>query len=65
MRHGDKKVNALYFDGSVRAMSAADMWTDPNPWHPTGTVWSDGENTQESIRFMQAQGGGRDVVKIY
>lgn len=65
MRHGDRKANVLYFDSSVRPMSAADMWTNPNPWHPTGTIWVDGDNTQESIRFMQAQGGGRDVVKIY
>ncbi len=65
MRHGDHKVNALYFDASVRSMTAEEMWTNPNPWHPTGTVWTDGDNTEESIRFMQEQGRGRSVVKIY
>ncbi len=65
MRHGERKVNALYFDGSVRSMAAIDMWTNPNPWHPTGTVWNDADNTDESIQFMQDQARGRSVVKIY
>ena len=65
MRHGNRAVNALYFDGSVRAMDGIDMWTNPNPWHPTGTVWSDGENTDESIAFMREQQGNRSVAKIY
>jgi len=65
MRHGENNVNALYFDGSVRSMAATEMWRNPNPWHPTGTVWVDGDNTTESIQFMQEQGRGRSVVKIY
>lgn len=65
MRHGDRSVNAVYFDGSVRSMAATEMWRNPNPWHPTGTVWNDGDNTDESIMFMQEQGRGRSVVKIY
>ena len=65
MRHGERAVNALYFDGSVRSMNATEMWTNPNPWHPTGTIWVDGDNTEESIRFMQEQQGNRSVAKIY
>ena len=64
MRHAGQEVNALYFDGSVRGMSSKEMWTDPNPWHPTGTIWTPGENTTESIAFMQAQQGNRSVAKI-
>ena len=63
MRHGEGRVNALYFDSSVRAISQQDMWTDPNPWHPTGTVWIDGDNTEESIEFMEDQSrGGRKRI---
>lgn len=65
MRHGSNSVNALYFDSSVRPMNAPDMWRDPNPWHPTGTVWVDGDNTEESIQFMNDQARGRDLVKIW
>jgi prepilin-type N-terminal cleavage/methylation domain-containing protein/prepilin-type processing-associated H-X9-DG protein len=65
MRHGEAAVNALYFDGSVRSMNSTEMWRNPNPWHPTGTVWVNGDNTEESIQFMQEQGRGRSVVKIY
>ncbi len=65
MRHGDREVNAAYFDGSVRSLTSIEMWTDPNPWHPTGTIWTNGQNTEESIRFMEAQRGNRPVAKIY
>lgn len=65
MRHGDRQVNALYFDGSVRSVRSTEMWTNPNPWHPTGTIWIDGDNTEESIRFMEEQQGNRSVAKIY
>lgn len=65
MRHGSEEVNALYFDGSVRGMNSEAMWTDPNPWHPTGTVWTNGDNTEESIAFMENQQGNRSVAKIH
>jgi prepilin-type N-terminal cleavage/methylation domain-containing protein/prepilin-type processing-associated H-X9-DG protein len=65
MRHGNLGVNALYFDGSVRSLQAAEMWSDPNPWHPTGSVWVEGDNTQESIDFMESERRGRSVIKIY
>ena len=65
MRHGDLKVNAAYFDGSVRSVSSIEMWTNPNPWHPTGTVWTNGANTAESILFMEKQTGNRRFSVIY
>ncbi len=65
MRHAGQEVNALYFDGSVRGLSSKEMWTDPNPWHPTGTIWTDGENTTESRAFMEEQQGNRNVAKIH
>tara|TARA_E500000318_G_scaffold112063_2_gene133859 strand:- start:25512 stop:26627 length:1116 start_codon:yes stop_codon:yes gene_type:complete len=65
MRHGENNINALYFDGSVRGMSSTEMWRDPNPWHPTGTVWVPGDNTQESIDYMESQRRGRTDIKIW
>jgi len=59
MRHGNRTVNALYFDNSVRSVDSSDMWENPNPWHPTGTVWEDGSNTEESIAYMLDQQGNR------
>ena len=65
MRHGDGNVNALYFDGSVRSINKTEMWRDPNPWHPTGTVWVEGQNTEESIEYMESQRRGRNQIKIW
>tara|TARA_R110002072_G_scaffold42064_21_gene118872 strand:- start:136928 stop:138040 length:1113 start_codon:yes stop_codon:yes gene_type:complete len=66
MRHGDRTVNAVYFDNSVRTVDSKDMWENPNPWHPTGTVWEDNMNTDESIAFMLDQQGNRGGdVKIH
>lgn len=64
LRHKDHGANALYFDGSVRSITSTEMWTDPNPWHPTGTIWTRGDNTDESIAFMEAQQGNRRTAKI-
>ncbi len=64
LRHKDHGANALYFDGSVRSITSMEMWTDPNPWHPTGTIWTRGDNTDESIAFMEAQQGNRRTAKI-
>lgn len=63
-RHGDA-INAAYFDGSVRSVSQAAAWTDPNPWHPTGTLWLDNDNTPESIQFMDEQQGERSEAIIH
>lgn len=65
MRHGDGSVNALYFDGAVGSLTKSEMWTDPNPWHPTGTVWTEGDNTPESIQFMEQSRRGRDRIRIW
>lgn len=65
MRHGEGDINALYFDGSVRSMNRTEMWRDPNPWHPTGTLWIEGDNTQESIDFMEENRRGRSQIRIW
>jgi prepilin-type N-terminal cleavage/methylation domain-containing protein len=63
-RHGGS-VNAVRFDTSVVAITDQEAWEDPNPWHPTGTRWTNGDNTAESIAFMLNQQGDRDVATIY
>lgn len=63
-RHSDK-INFTRFDGSGASMSNIEAWTDPNPWHPSGTIWTDGENTDESIEFMNEQQGNRAEARIY
>ncbi len=63
-RHGDS-LNTAYFDGSVRSVTQLESWTDPNPWHPSGTLWLPGQNTPESIQFMIEQQGNRNEARIY
>ena len=58
VRHG-QNINVARWDGSGDSMTIQDAWTDPNPWHPSGTRWVDGDNTDESIDFMEAQHGDR------
>ncbi len=57
-RHGEG-INVARFDTSVQTMSQIESYTDPNPWYPTGTRWSNGDNTPESIQFMDEQSNGR------
>lgn len=64
MRH-QESVNAVYFDGHVEGISQRDMWTDPNPWFPTGSIFTFERATPESVDFMQRQQGNRSVAKIY
>lgn len=62
-RHGGS-INVSRFDGSGGSMTDVEAWTDPNPWHPTGTLWTDADNTQESIQFMEEQQGNRSTAVI-
>lgn len=62
-RHGES-INVARFDASVDSMSQIDSYTDPNPWFPTGTVWSGNNNTDESEAFMDDQANGRPNPKI-
>ncbi|MEL6329371.1 MAG: prepilin-type N-terminal cleavage/methylation domain-containing protein [Planctomycetota bacterium] len=55
-RHPGNTVNVAKFDGSVSSLTQTEVWTDPNPWYPTGTVWQTGGNTPESDAFMAEQG---------
>lgn len=64
MRHSES-VNALYFDGHVAGIDQSDMYTDPNPWYPTDSVFTFQSSTPESATFMEKQQGNRSVAKIY
>jgi prepilin-type N-terminal cleavage/methylation domain-containing protein/prepilin-type processing-associated H-X9-DG protein len=58
-------INTVYFDGHVEAMDTKQMWTDPNPWFPTGSIFTFNNATPESLEFMRVQQGNRSVAKIY
>lgn len=62
-RHAEG-INALYFDGHVDGMSRGQMWEDPNPWFPTGSIFTGERATPESVLFMETQQGNRPVAKI-
>ncbi|MFK7760000.1 MAG: prepilin-type N-terminal cleavage/methylation domain-containing protein [Phycisphaerales bacterium] len=62
-RHSES-INVARFDASVDTLNQIDSYTDPNPWFPTGTVWSGNNNTDESDAFMEDQGNGRPNPKI-
>lgn len=64
IRHADS-VNALYFDGHVGSLDKIEMYTDPNPWFPTGSVFTGRNATPESVAFMADQQGNRSVAKIH
>ena len=64
-RHRNQTMNAAYFDGSVRSMTSTESWTNPNPWHPSGAIWTGRDVTPESAQFMQEQQGNRDEARIY
>ena len=52
-RHGDG-VNAVMFDGSVRAVKRADAWTKVDLWHPSGSRFMPGGvATPESMAVWQ------------
>ena len=57
--------NAAYFDGHVEYMSQAESYRDPNPWYPTGAIFTGDQATEESIVFMEKQQGERTVAKIH
>jgi prepilin-type N-terminal cleavage/methylation domain-containing protein/prepilin-type processing-associated H-X9-DG protein len=63
VRHTES-INSIYFDGHVESMSQKEMWTDPNPWYPTGSVFTFRKATPESILFMRNQQGNRPEAKI-
>lgn len=64
IRHNDS-INALYFDGRVEGMDATEMYSNPNPWHVSGSIFNGNRATPESIEFMEEQQGNRDEARIY
>ncbi|MFK7885155.1 MAG: type II secretion system protein [Phycisphaerales bacterium] len=63
MRHNDS-VNAIYFDGHVSSLDSAEMWSDPNPWYPSGSVFTGEGATEEAVSFMETQQGNRSEARI-
>lgn len=62
-RHNEG-MNRAFFDGHVDFVSQTQAYTDPNPWFPTGSVWTGNDATEESIEFMIEQQGNRPEAKI-
>lgn len=58
-------INAMYFDGHVGSITRTQMYTDPNPWYPTGSIFTFDRATPESVLFMEEQQGNRPEAKIY
>jgi len=64
VRHTES-INALYFDGHVATMNQDTMYTDPNPWYPSGSTFTFERATEESKVFMEEQQGNRAEAKIH
>lgn len=64
VRHNDS-INVVYFDGHVANLNKATMYEDPNPWYPTGSIFTGQDATPESIDFMAIQQGNRDEARIH
>lgn len=47
-RHPGDSMNNAYWDGHVESMKSQQAWTDPNPWAPTGSIFSHSDATDES-----------------
>jgi prepilin-type N-terminal cleavage/methylation domain-containing protein/prepilin-type processing-associated H-X9-DG protein len=52
-RHGRANANALYFDGSVRTLTAMQAWTDASLFYPSGSTFTGGSATPESRAKFQ------------
>ncbi len=64
IRHNNA-ANILYFDGRVVSMPQDQMYRDPNPWHPSGSIFTGRDATPESIEFMREQQGNRSDARIH
>jgi len=47
-RHPGESINVAYWDGHVSAMTGREAWTNPNPWAPSGSIFSHSGATDES-----------------
>jgi prepilin-type N-terminal cleavage/methylation domain-containing protein len=56
VRHdGGNAINTSRFDGSSATMTTDEMYSDPRPWYPSGTIWRGGSATEEAKAFMSDQ----------
>ncbi len=48
-RHASGKINAAFFDGSVRSISKEDAWGEAKYWYPGGSTFTGLNATPESL----------------
>jgi len=63
-RHPNDSINVAYLDGHVASMTQKEAFTNPHPWWPGGAEWTGNDATPESVDYMEAHSGNKDVVKI-
>jgi len=47
MRHGDRRMNAAFWDGHVETLGSARVWSEPSLWFPSGSTYAGGPATPE------------------
>ena len=52
-RHPGNTINTAYWDGHVGSMKNTEAWEDPNPWAPTGSIYSHTSATEESQQAFE------------
>jgi hypothetical protein len=63
-------MNTGRFDGSVAYVTLKQAWANPDPWWPTGSVFTfrvggDGGATPESIETMNSRKDSEGKAEIY
>lgn len=48
-RHASGKINAAFFDGSVRSITKEDAWGEAQYWYPGGSTFTGLNATPESL----------------
>jgi prepilin-type N-terminal cleavage/methylation domain-containing protein/prepilin-type processing-associated H-X9-DG protein len=48
LRHGGG-INAVFFDGHVGFMKAAEIYTEPKYWYPSGSIWNGRGGSPEAV----------------
>ena len=47
MRFFDRQMHVAYFDTHAARLEGGEVWADPTPWYPRGSVFTGGEATPE------------------
>ncbi len=51
-RHAGPSINIAFWDGHVEHVRQREVYRDPRPWYPGGTLYSSTSATPESAQFM-------------